>query len=183
MKHGRGFLFTVLIVVIVSSTAAFSPINDKLALAQENQTSAEEQNKRLVLDLPNSGLDIEEEIDQFLANDSTIHNEEVEDLQHLKNISKDFLTAFPDMKAEPQVIVAEDDMVGVLWTFKGTHLGEYLGVPATGKPVTLKMAEFMKISNGTISEYWNVPDATDLLIDIGYLVHRNATNTTTTAVQ
>ena len=158
---------------------SLSPINDEQQVqAQENQTS-EEQNKRLVLDLPKSGLEIEEEIDRFLTNESTIHNEEVVDLQHLKNISKDFLTAFPDMNAEPEVIVAEDDMVGVLWTYKGTHLGEYLGVPATGKPVTLKMAEFMKLSNGTISEYWNVPDATGLLLNIGYLVHSNATNATT----
>jgi predicted ester cyclase len=72
-------------------------------------------------------------------------------------------------------------MVAVLWTLNGTHSGEYLGVPPTGKHVSFKMAEFMKITNGTISEYWNVPDATDLLIDIGYLVKNNATNTTTTA--
>ena len=82
------------------------------------------------------------------------------------------------MKAVPEVIVAEDDLLGVLWTFNGTHQGEFLGIPATGKPVTLRIAEFMRISNGTITEYWPVPDATDLYLDIGYLVHRNATNTT-----
>ena len=84
------------------------------------------------------------------------------------------------MKKAAEVVVAEDDLVGVLWTFNGTHQGEYLGIPATGKPVTLRIAEFMRISNGTITEYWPVPDATDLYLDIGYLVHRNETNTTST---
>jgi hypothetical protein len=42
------------------------------------------------------------------------------------------------------------------------------------------MAEFMKISNGKIKEYWPAVDDTDLLLKIGYLVHHNETNTTTT---
>ena len=167
-------------LIAIAAAAALSPLNFQQSRAQDNQTS-EEENKKFVLNLPESGLNTEQEIDQFLVDNATIHNEKVTDQQQLKNISKAFETAFPDMKAKPEVIVADGDMVGVLWTFNGTHKGEYLGIPPTGKHVSFKMAEFMKISNGTISEYWNVPDATDLLIDIGYLVKNNATNSTIAA--
>ena len=102
------------------------------------------------------------------------------DNQQFKDQSKAFMTAFPNMKKEVEVILAENDVVGVLWKFSGTQQGEYLGIPATGKPVTFRLAEFMKFSNGKITEYWPVPDATDLYLDIGYLVHRNATNATAT---
>jgi predicted ester cyclase len=126
---------------------------------------------------------MEEEISQSLIENATIHAQKVENLKTLHNKSLDFQMAFPDKKAVPEVIVAEDDLVGVLWAMNGTHQREYLGIPATGKPVNVWMAEFMRISNGTITEYWPVVDGTDMLIDLGYLVHRNATNTTATTPQ
>jgi predicted ester cyclase len=173
-------LFGVILMAVMGSAAvALSFMNQQQALAQQNQTS-EEQNKKLILDISKLKLSIEEEMGHLLANDTVIHSDKPFDRQQLRNQSKEFFTAFPDMKAVPEVIVAEDDLLGVLWTFNGTHQGEFLGIPATGKPVTLRIAEFMRISNGTITEYWPVPDATDLYLDIGYLVHRNETNTTTT---
>jgi steroid delta-isomerase-like uncharacterized protein len=173
-------LFGVILMAVMGSAAvALSFMNQQQALAQQNQTS-EEQNKKLILDISKLNLSIEEEMGHLLANDTVIHSDKPFDRQQLRNQSKEFFTAFPDMKAEPEVIVAEDDLLGVLWTFNGTHQGEFLGIPASGKPVTLRIAEFMRISNGTITEYWPVPDATDLYLDIGYLVHRNETNTITT---
>ena len=174
-------LFGVILMAVMGSAAvALSFMNQQQALAQQNQTS-EEQNKKLILDILKLRYHVDEEIGHLLADDAIIHiDDKPVDRQQLRNQSKEFMTAFPDMKKAAEVVVAEDDLVGVLWTFNGTHQGEYLGIPATGKPVTLRIAEFMRISNGTITEYWPVPDATDLYLDIGYLVHRNETNTTPT---
>ena len=177
MRYNKGFLSLILIVVMCAAAVAYSPMNRQQVLAQQNQTS-EEQNKKLVLDIQKMGLNKEEEYQQFLA-DAKIHGTIV-DKNRLKNLTADFIRAFPDIKATPELIVAEGDLVAVLWNFNGTHQGEYLEIPATGEPVTLRIVEFMRISNGEITDYWNIPDATDLLIDIGYLVHSNATNTTTT---
>ena len=175
-------LFSVILMAVMGSAAvALSFMNQQQALAQQNQTSEEEQNKKIILDILKLKYHSDEEIGHLLANDTIIHSDKAVGREQFRNISKDFMTAFPDMKKAAEVIVAENDLVGVLWNFSGTHQGEYLGIPATGKPVTLRMAEFMRISNGTITEYWPVPDATDLYLDIGYLVHRNATNTTATA--
>jgi predicted ester cyclase len=170
----------ILMAIMGSAAVALSFMNQQQALAQQNQTSEEEQNKKLILDILKLKYHVDEEIGHLLADDAIIHSDKAVDNQQFKNQSKDFMTAFPDMKKTAEVIVAEDDLVGVLWAFNGTQQGEYLGIPATGKPVTFRLAEFMRISNGTITEYWPVPDATDLYLDIGYLVHRNATNTTAT---
>jgi len=168
-------LFTVILMAVMGFAAvALLLINQQQTLAQQNQTT-EEQNKKLILDILKLEYHSDEEIGHLLADDAIIHSDKAVDNQQFKKQSKDFMTAFPNMKKEVEVILAENDVVGVLWKFSGTQQGEYLGIPATGKPVTFRLAEFMKFSNGKIKEYWPVPDATDFYLDIGYLVHRNAT--------
>src|SRR5690349_1257354 len=177
-----------IISLVVIGFVFLSPLFINLKQAQSQQQTqfqdndtAEKRNTKLVLNLQQLGkTNVENEIDQAFANESRIHAK-INNTELIKNVSKDFARAFPDMKATPQVIVAEDDLVGVLWTLNGTHKDTYLGIPATGKPVSFKMAEFMKISNGKLKEYWNAVDDADLLLDIGYLVRHNATNTATTA--
>ena len=41
--------------------------------------------------------------------------------------------AFPDMHSSLDHVIAEDDKVAMFGTFTGTHKGEFMGVPATGK--------------------------------------------------
>ena len=48
-----------------------------------------------------------------------------------------FRAAFPDLKYTIEDIIAEGDKVVVRWTAKGTHKGELLGMPATGKHVAI----------------------------------------------
>jgi predicted ester cyclase len=183
MEFPKALFGVILIAVMGSAALTLSFMNQQQALAQQNQTSEEERNKKIILDILKLKYHSDEEIGQLLAKDAIIHSDKAADIQQFKNISKDFMTAFPNMKKAAEVIVAEGDLVGVLWNFSGTHQGEYLGIPATGKPVTLRMAEFMRFSNGTITEYWPVPDATDLYLDIGYLVPSNSTNATAAASQ
>ena len=49
-------------------------------------------------------------------------------------------------------LLAEDDQVAVHWRIAGTHRGEYLGVPATGKRVTFKGLALLRIKDGKIVE-------------------------------
>jgi steroid delta-isomerase-like uncharacterized protein len=184
MEHNAGTIAVISILILGS--AFLSPLYTHLIQAQpqpqpqlqKNETT-EAADAKFVGNQPSLGKDVENEIDQVLTNNTKIHAK-INNTELLENVSKDFIKAFPDMKATPQVVVAENDMVAVLWNFNGTHKGTYLGIPATGKPVSFKMAEFMKISNGKIKEYWPAVDDTDLLLKIGYLVHHNETNTTTT---
>ena len=47
-----------------------------------------------------------------------------------------YRTAFPDLTATVEDMVAEGDKVAYRLTFRGTHQGELMGMPATGKHVT-----------------------------------------------
>jgi predicted ester cyclase len=48
-----------------------------------------------------------------------------------------FLKAFPDIRMTIEDIVGEHDKIVVVWTFSGTHDGEFMGMPATHKKVSV----------------------------------------------
>lgn len=64
-------------------------------------------------------------------------------------------------------IIAEADKVGVRWTVKGTHQAEFMGVPATGLPVTLTGTSEYRIAGGKIAQTWQVWNLFGMLPQIG----------------
>ena len=44
------------------------------------------------------------------------------------------------------------------WTFRGTHTGEFMGVPATGKQIQVRGIEIWRCADGRIVERWGVVD-------------------------
>jgi steroid delta-isomerase-like uncharacterized protein len=69
---------------------------------------------------------------------------------------------FPDLHARVDDIVAADDRVALRLTFLGTHQGEYLGIPATGRPIEYTSHEFYKVTDGLIAEEWICSDMATL---------------------
>lgn len=63
--------------------------------------------------------------------------------------------------------VVEGDKVASRITWRGTHAGPFLGVPATGKPVTLTSIQLLRFENGLVAEWWGVPDLYRTLTDLG----------------
>ncbi len=55
--------------------------------------------------------------------------------------------------------VAAGDTVVENWIFQGTHTGEFLGVPATGKQLQVRGIEIWRLADGKIVERWGVVDA------------------------
>lgn len=60
--------------------------------------------------------------------------------------------SFPDLSFTIDAIVAEGDMVAERATLRGTHLGKFMGVPATGKQITGNMMAFNKFADGKVVE-------------------------------
>jgi predicted ester cyclase len=60
-------------------------------------------------------------------------------------------------------MVAEDDKVAVRATFRGTQKGEFFGIPATGKEVTVSLMLIYRIANGKIVEHWMNADQLSLM--------------------
>jgi len=59
--------------------------------------------------------------------------------------------AFPDLTViADQVLAAEGDHVVIMFTGTGTHQGDFLGIPASGEPVTFRGTTVARLENGKI---------------------------------
>jgi steroid delta-isomerase-like uncharacterized protein len=65
---------------------------------------------------------------------------------------------FPDLRGNIDDIVAAGDRVALRLTFRGTHQGEYLGIPATGRAIEYVSHEFYRIAGGLFAEEWICSD-------------------------
>ncbi len=72
-------------------------------------------------------------------------------------------TAFPDLKVEVEILATEGDRVTWLRTHRGTHQGEYLGVPASGRLITWREMIVTRYEEGKIAEEWGVSDLAEHL--------------------
>jgi steroid delta-isomerase-like uncharacterized protein len=79
-------------------------------------------------------------------------------LEQLKQFANKFFAAFPDISFTIKDMIAEGDKVAVLINWRGTHQGEYMGVPPTGKKIDITNANVIKIVGGKWVEFWNVTD-------------------------
>ena len=70
----------------------------------------------------------------------------------------EFLGAFPDLKVTTDFLVAEGDKVVHHWTATGTHKGELVGIPATGKQIEMTGIAIVRIAGGKIAELWMESD-------------------------
>ena len=76
-------------------------------------------------------------------------------------------TAFPDFRLMVKDIIAEGDKVVNRWTWSGTHKGEFMGIPPTGKYVTLTGISIHRIEDGKIAEQWHEVDMMGLMQQFG----------------
>jgi steroid delta-isomerase-like uncharacterized protein len=78
-----------------------------------------------------------------------------------------FLAAFPDLRNEIELILAEDDLVAAHQRWTGTHEGEFLGVEATGRRVEFTSTAVLRIRDGLIARAWDEIDAAGILQQLG----------------
>ena len=90
---------------------------------------------------------------------------------HGKAGYKEFITsyvaAFPDGKITVDDQIAEGDIVASRWTARGTNTGELMGMPATGKEVTVSGIAYTRIVDGKVRESWNSWDTLSMLQQLG----------------
>ena len=78
-----------------------------------------------------------------------------------------YRAAFPDVQITIEDILAEGDRVMTRWSATGTHQGELMGIPASGKHVTVTGMSENRISGGKIVEQWNEFDDLGMMQQIG----------------
>ena len=77
------------------------------------------------------------------------------------------LDAFPDLQVTVDQELADGDRVMFYETWRGTHQGEFFGIPPSGQPVTFKVIDIVRVANGKVVEHWAVSDNLSLMQQLG----------------
>jgi steroid delta-isomerase-like uncharacterized protein len=75
--------------------------------------------------------------------------------------------AFPRYSLDPEDIFAEGDKVLVRFTLRGTHHGDFMGIPPTGRTVAVPGLIVYRIAEGKIAEHWMHMDNMALMQQLG----------------
>ena len=130
-----------------------------------------EQNKRLARRIPEElategDLDL---IEELYAVDAVEHDPfgDHSGRTAIRKSMEGLLVAFPDFSATVEEIIAEEDMVAMRVTLRGTHEGEFLGAEPTGRKFEVENAVFTRLDDGMVVERWVQPDTFGLLQQLG----------------
>jgi steroid delta-isomerase-like uncharacterized protein len=64
-------------------------------------------------------------------------------------------------------MLADGDKVAVMWTNQGTHVADWMGIPATGKSTSIQGVDIHLLRDGLLAEHWDVVDLHSFLVQIG----------------
>ena len=116
--------------------------------------------------------------DEVFAEDYVRHDlrpsEPVPGPEGQKQIAADFRSAFPDLRVEVDILVAEDDYVVGRWTASGTHRGRWGTLEPTGRRTTFSAVNVFRFENGKVAEIWNHRDDLGLREQIGSPIYAGA---------
>lgn len=137
-------------------------------------TTAVESNKALirrVYDEFVNELD-EDRLKELYTSDVVVHNVpggggELTGLEAIKEYFQGLSETFPDLTAEVETMVAEDDLIAVQNRYTGTHEGEFMGIPGTGETVTFGGMVLFRIDDGKVAETWGQVDTLGMLKQLG----------------
>ena len=88
-------------------------------------------------------------------------------LEANKEFNVTLFQGFPDIKQTIQDIITEKDKVVYRSTMEGTHTGEFLGIPPTGKSARINDFTLLRISNDRIVEWWYECNLLELMKQLG----------------
>ena len=123
--------------------------------------------RRVIEEIYNRGdLDL---VDELAASDLVIHasSQEIRGREGAKRYVAALRTGFPDLHFTIEDQIAEGEMVVTRWTARGTHRGEFQGVPSTGRPVRLTGSDIDRIVGGKVIECWAQVDELGLMQQLG----------------
>jgi len=126
---------------------------------------------RRMYDLINAG-----NVDGFgdLLADDFVDHEELPGLEPTKDGVKTFfrayLAAFPDLKMTPEDVLSSGDKVVARARATGTNLGDFMGMPATGKSVDVQLVDIIRFGDdGLAREHWGVFDQMGMMQQLGVI--------------
>ena len=105
-------------------------------------------------------------IDELLTDESVSHSDtgflrgkqEFKDRTHTV-----FLSAFPDLRITVEAVVGDGDEVVVRWVFTGTHRGDTLGFPGTGRTISFRGMTWIRFLGDKLIAGWDCGNQAGLI--------------------
>ena len=109
-------------------------------------------------------------VDGFLASDYDGHSStEFQGPDGAKEFVPKLCTAFPDFQFTVEDQIAEGDRVATRWSMQGTHIGEFQGMPATGRQMSISGITIFRIANDKVIEGWTNEDLLGFYHQLGVI--------------
>ncbi|MCE7937816.1 ester cyclase [bacterium] len=116
------------------------------------------------------------DVDGFgrLLADDFVEHEELPGLAPTKDgvmtFFRMYLAAFPDLTMTPEDVLPSGDKVVARVRATGTHQGELMGMPATGRRVDVQLVDIMRFGDdGLVREHWGVFDQMTMMQQLGVI--------------
>ena len=109
-------------------------------------------------------------VDSFVATDYRNHNAFVDDGREAnRQFWAGFFAALPDLTATMEDLIVSGDRVVGRFVYRGTHLGEFMGLPPSGRPVEMRSIDIWRVADGLFVEHWDELNTLEFFQQIGAL--------------
>ena len=112
-----------------------------------------------------------DKVDEYLAPNFVEHEELPPGIprgrEGLKVLTAMMRSAFPDFKATIHDIITEGDKVVIRMTWSGTQKGEFMGIPPTGKSISIGVIDIIRVTGDKGVEHWGVMDSMLMMQQLG----------------
>ena len=106
-------------------------------------------------------------LEKFVAPDYVEHSEGYRGVEPFAQQITAFRAAFPDLHVTVDDLLTDGDRFASRTTVTGTHTGDLMGMPATGKRISVEAVDIGRIENGQAKERWGGLDMYSLLTQLG----------------
>lgn len=108
-------------------------------------------------------------VDELVDDEYISHSSGARGSEGYKKFFADLRRAFPDIHFTMEDKIAEGDTVVVRWTARGTHQGEYQGIPPTGRAGVITGIEVARFADGKKVESWGEFDRLGIMQQLGVI--------------
>jgi steroid delta-isomerase-like uncharacterized protein len=108
-------------------------------------------------------------LDKLVAPDYIEHSEGFEGVEPFRQQITAFRAAFPDLHVSIEDLLTDGDRFASRTTVTGTHTGDLMGLPATGKRISVEAVDIGRVENGHAKERWGGLNMYALLTQLGVI--------------
>ncbi len=109
-------------------------------------------------------------LSQYIALDLVDHNAlpaQSTGLEGFKSWARSAREAFPDLAGSVEDLLSDGDKIAGRVIWRGSHLGDFMGLPATGRTVEFPAFHVVRFSGGLAVEWWGTADLLGALLELG----------------